>query len=332
MFDAHGPIEIAGRGFFPDLPRAVASLNPGDVLRVHRSIEISDSVTLVVPFRLEGANGTPQIILRGILRSERGMIVTQCDGRIRNIEFVGARCLNGNGAGVWHERGRLVLEDCIFSGNQNGVLVADDATGSFSAAGCYFHRNGGGCGHTHALYINRVASARIYRCVFEETYAGHHIKSKARACEVRGNLFSGSPMSTTAYMIDFPYGGYNAVTRNIFIKPRDSMNRAFIALHSAESRPQSPSARIENNIFINYRRGLSVGVVNFSPRSSVVMRENAFERVSLPLLGRGRQKLRRDIRIAFADGITKGLANDAETISDLGPPYHVTRRTERGAP
>ena len=61
---------------------------------------------------------------------------------VENFEFVGARVAAHNGAGIRFEKGRLVLRNCLFRDNENGILTASDKDAELEIENSEFDRNG----------------------------------------------------------------------------------------------------------------------------------------------------------------------------------------------
>jgi hypothetical protein len=49
---------------------------------------------------------------------------------VENFEFAGARAPGRNGAGIRHEGGRLTVRNCLFEGNEMGLLTWNDERAS----------------------------------------------------------------------------------------------------------------------------------------------------------------------------------------------------------
>ena len=78
----------------------------------------------------------------------KAILTTTTDVILDNIEFSGAAVSSGNGAGIRYEGGALVINDCYFHDNQDGLLSADDPTGSITINNSEFANNGTGDGFT----------------------------------------------------------------------------------------------------------------------------------------------------------------------------------------
>ncbi|MGH7057820.1 MAG: hypothetical protein ACREFZ_08025, partial [Acetobacteraceae bacterium] len=277
-------------GPFTTLGAAVEAASAGDEIEIAGTIEASDSVFVRVPLTFIGVGPAPAVVARGLLRSGRGILVTESDVTIRNVEFRGARAVTWNGSGIWHDKGNLVLEDCLFIDNQNGVMVVGHESDALHVKGSRFVGNGGGCGHTHGLYITgNIRLAEFELCEFDATRAGHHLKSKARETLVEKCYFCGLPGSTTSCAIDLPAGGNAVISGSLFVKSRESMSARFISYCSESGRLAKSDLTVRNNIFISHRRLPSVAVRNYSRAVRAFLEGNAYEKKTI-FASRGRGK------------------------------------------
>lgn len=286
-----------------DLAHAVAAAHPYDELHIKGVVTASCHVEIKQPLQLIGVGETAMLNAHGLLPPQTGILTTCSDVVVRNIEFAGARSRSGNGAGVWHRGGNLSLEDCTFTGNQNGVLIADGSATAASFLRCRFKANGGGCGHTHGIYANKIRQLVVEWCSFEGTVTGHDVKSRAEKTRVENSYFSEPPTGTTSLAVDIPNGGSTIIRRNFMVKSRDSMSRKFISFGSEGRVYHQNSLTVSSNTFINYRRGITVAVANYSSIRAIAT-GNAFEGVTFALIGRGRNQKKRNAAEAIAAGAT----------------------------
>lgn len=139
---------------------------------------------------------------------DKGIVITDADVAIVNVLLSGAAVGDGNGAGVRHESGNLLLKKVTLSNNQDGYLGSNSATGTLRVEDCDIYGNGTDrSGQSHGLYISELQSAVIENCRFWDNHIGHHIKSRAfkttiRNCEIGTNFFGDE-----SYNIDLPQGG-----------------------------------------------------------------------------------------------------------------------------
>ena len=219
----------------------------------------------------EGHNGVitqTRLVLRGIgkrpvLRSagkqaEDKAIVVVRGGSvlIENLEFRGVRAPDGNGAGVRLESGKLLVKDCAFFDNENGLLTsnAEDAELQIqdSAFGEAPHIVGG---LPHLLYVGRIAALTITGSRFHEGFEGHLIKSRAKVSVIAYNMIHDGWAGQASYQIDLPNGGMAYVVGNVIGQGPGAQNHTLIAF-GAESRawPQS-------GLFLSHNTLMSPGLI-----------------------------------------------------------------------
>ena len=262
-----------------------------------RDITLSNSVAINRPVHLSGV-GSPVVSI-ATMASHRGIFVTRGEAIFEGIRFRNGLAITGNGSAIWHDGGAITIRDCVFEGNQNGVLVARSP--AITVERSVFDANGGGCGHTHGLYIDAVGHARIENCVFLDTVVGHHLKSRADRIEIAGCYFGGKPSSSTSCAIDLARAGFAWISRNQIVKTKASMSTYFIAVAS-ESKGVSPDVAIEDNVFIAQQRWFSVAVKNYA-RAPVFLARNAYENVRLHRLGAGCERDAGDSQVLIRQGL-----------------------------
>jgi hypothetical protein len=195
---------------------AVAAAHNGDTIAVLAGVYVNDFAEIAVQVTLTAVGG--QVILRatGNIANGKGILITDTDTTITGFGFIGAHVTNadgGNGAGLRYQGGNLVLNDCYFANNQDGLLADADATGTITIANTEFYHNGvgnpadAGYGLTHNLYVGAVAVLDIENSYSHAAIVGHEIKSRALTTIVRNSRVVDGPTGTASYSIDLPNGG-----------------------------------------------------------------------------------------------------------------------------
>jgi len=65
---------------------------------------------------------------------------------VQGFDFVGARAIHKNGAGIRFEKGQLSIKDCTFTDNENGILTSGDKDAELLIENSEFGNNGFGDG------------------------------------------------------------------------------------------------------------------------------------------------------------------------------------------
>lgn len=176
--------------------------------------------------------GKAALVLRGRL------------ARVSGLTFRRMAVPDNNGAGIRLEQGDLTVAQSWFVDSQQGILTANDPSGTIVIDKSTFSGLGNcddpsGC--AHSIYIGDYGLLRVTRTRFERGTGGHYLKSRARQVQIAANSFDDSAGRATNYMIDLPEGSTGRITNNWFVQGSDKENySAFIAVaaenytHSAE--------------------------------------------------------------------------------------------------
>ncbi|MEN9538739.1 MAG: hypothetical protein RLZZ126_974, partial [Pseudomonadota bacterium] len=149
--------------------------------------------------------------------------------RVSNIAFVGARVPDRNGAGIRFEGGKLVVRNCLFWGNENGLLAGASVGTSLHIEDSEFGYNGNGDGLTHNLYGGAIDLLKVSGSYFHHANVGHLLKSRARVNEIIYNRLTDETGGRASYELDFPNGGLAVVMGNIIQKGPDAENSAVMS-------------------------------------------------------------------------------------------------------
>lgn len=148
---------------------------------------------------------------------------------VEDMDFVGARASDGNGAGIRFEQGQLTLRHCLFHGNEDGLLTANDPTSELVIEDSEFGYNGSGTGQTHNLYVGSIHSLRVRGSYFHHANVGHLLKSRAAFNDIAYNRLTDGPGGRASYELDLPAGGVARVIGNLIQQGGDSENSNIIA-------------------------------------------------------------------------------------------------------
>ena len=172
---------------------------------------------------------------------------------VENFEFVGARVAAHNGAGIRFEKGRLVLRNCLFRDNENGILTAGDKDAELEIENSEFDRNGTVEGYGHQLYAGQIASLKVTGSYFHHAVGGHLLKSRAAKNVVMYNRLSDEEGGEASYELEFPNGGQSYVVGNIIGQSATSPNPAIVAVGLEGYRWPKNALYLVNNTLIDGR-------------------------------------------------------------------------------
>ena len=148
---------------------------------------------------------------------------------IENIDFIGAKAGDRNGAGIRFEGGHLILRNCRFHGNQNGLLATGGRNSILEIEHSEFGYNGQGDGLTHNLYVGEITSLSVTGSYFHHANVGHLIKSRAARNVIAYNRITDETGGRASYELEFPNGGIAHIIGNVIQQNRDGENSTLIA-------------------------------------------------------------------------------------------------------
>lgn len=178
---------------------------------------------------IRGVNGRPRLIAAGASAEGKAIWVMR-GGRIsvENIEFNDARVRDRNGAGIRFERGELIVRNCRFTHNENGIL-----TGSgnmiLEIENSEFGHNGAGDGYSHNLYVGAIRTLRVTGSYFHHAKGGHLLKSRAAENFILYNRLTDEIGGRASYELEFPNGGIAYVIGNIIQQSATTENAVIIS-------------------------------------------------------------------------------------------------------
>ena len=172
---------------------------------------------------------------------------------VENFEFVGARASNHHGAGIRLEKGRLVLRNCLFRDNENGILTASDKEAQLEVENSEFDRNGTVEGYGHQLYAGQIATLKVTGSYLHHAVGGHLLKSRAATNIVMYNRLTDEDGGQASYELEFPNGGQAYVAGNIIGQSATTQNPAIVAIGLEGYRWPNSALYLVNNTLIDGR-------------------------------------------------------------------------------
>lgn len=202
----------------------------------------------------------------------RGMFLV-----VDGLVFKNMRVPDGNGAGIRHESGSLIVRNSIFYNSENGILTNAGKNMSLQVFNSDFVRLGscdhaGGC--AHSIYAGEIATLKVSHARFSSGAGGHFLKSRAATVVIEDNSFDGT-QGVASYLVDLSSGADGRITGNTFIKGTASRNRCCIIRIGGEgTRNDSRGLEISGNMATS-RVPLTVFVWNDMPYP-LKIRDNDF--------------------------------------------------------
>ncbi len=206
----------------------------GDVVEIEAGDYRGDvAVWAQARLTIRGVGGAARLYADG--RSAEGKaiwVIRHGQFDIANIDFIGAKVDDGNGAGIRLEGGQLRLRHCLFWGNQMGLLTGGegspiDATLRIENSEFAYSHVDGRWGHN--IYVGKIAEFTLTGSYSHHAGRGHLLKSRARRNQVLYNRLTDETGGRASYEMDFPNGGLVQVTGNVVQQQPDTDNSTLIA-------------------------------------------------------------------------------------------------------
>jgi hypothetical protein len=172
---------------------------------------------------------------------------------VENIEFTGARVPDRNGAGIRFENGTLVLRNCLFRDNENGILTSGNKDAELQIENTEFDRNGSEDGRAHQLYVGDIARLKVTGSYFHNAVGGHLLKSRAAINMVTYNRLTDENGGRASYELEFPSGGTSYVIGNIIEQNPTTENSNIISVGAEGYKWPKNELYLINNTIVDDR-------------------------------------------------------------------------------
>jgi hypothetical protein len=229
----------------------------------------------------------PVLDANGSCKSGKGIfIVTGTDTTIQNLEFKNTRnTTDKNAAGIRQEAANLIVTNCYFHDNDEGILANSVSGSAILVETSEFNYNGYGDGYSHNTYIGAVDSFTLRYCYLHNAYAGHEVKTRAAVNYILYNRI-GNEGGNGSYEIQPANGGTTYIIGNQIEQSSTGTNGTIIYYGSEGSSPDM-HLYVVNNTFVN-NRGICTFVNNASA-TSALLENNIFQGTGTVLVGSGTQ-------------------------------------------
>ena len=249
-------IQVGGKSTIQTIAEAASVARDGDTVVIAPG-EYYGDVAVWKQDRLtirSGAGGRVKLIAAGSHVEGKGIWVV-AGGRItvEDIDFVGARVPDRNGAGIRFERGHLLVKRCSFKDGQNGILTAGDGEAVLEIENSEFANNGDGSGSTHNLYVGGIRLLKVTGSYFHHARKGHLLKSRARENHILYNRLTDELSGQASYELEFPNGGVAHVVGNIVEQSATTNNSTIISFGAEGYRGPVNSLYLASNTIVDDR-------------------------------------------------------------------------------
>jgi hypothetical protein len=154
---------------------------------------------------------------------------------IENFEFSGARAPDHNGAGIRHEGGKLTVRNCLFEGNQMGLLTWNNERAELVIERSEFRHNAAAPTYKpgdpigHQIYVGSIGRFTLRDSYIHDGAFGHLVKSRARENHISYNRITDGTDGSSSYELEFPNGGVAYVVGNIIGQSANTENTDLVS-------------------------------------------------------------------------------------------------------
>lgn len=254
-------LEVGNGKQYARISDAVAAARDGDTVLIQAGVYENDFPVVNSAISIVAVDGMAHLKATRAIPNGKAIMIVNDDVTLENLEFSGARVSAGNGAGIRYQGGDMVVENCHFHDNQNGILAASSAGGTIAVDQSEFARNGSGDGYTHAIYVNKIARLSVTDSYFHDTNEGHHVKSRAMATVVEDSRLIDGVGGTSSYSVDLPNGG-NALLRNNVMVQAETGGNPTLVNYGGDGLNSGSKLVVADNVMASYMDINATGVNN----------------------------------------------------------------------
>lgn len=211
---------------------------------------------------LRGLGGLAHLTAQGAAAEDKAIWVIKGNHTtVENIEFSHTSVSDHNGAGIRQEGAGLLVRNCYFHDNDNGILAGDNPNSEIRIEFSHFAHNGFGDGYSHNIYINTVQSFTLQYCYVHHAKIGHNVKSRALVNYILYNRIMDEADGTSSYAIDLPEGGTSYIIGNSIQQGPATDNYTLISYgEEGLSRMQRDLYIINNTLVNDYHDGKFISI------------------------------------------------------------------------
>ena len=227
----------------------------GDTIEIAAGDYVGDTALWTqTNLQIRSINGRPRLVAAGQAVEGKGIwVIRGGDIVVENIEFTGARVPDRNGAGIRLERGKLTVRRCVFTDNEDGMLVGNDPSTILEIEDSEFGDNGAGDGQSHNLYVGTIQRFVVQGSYFHHARVGHLLKTRARENFIYYNRLTDEPGGRASYELEFPVGGLAFVVGNLIEQGEKTENPAIIFFGAEGYKWSRNDLYLSHNTIVNDR-------------------------------------------------------------------------------
>jgi Right handed beta helix region len=237
-------------------PSAAARVaTSGDTIAIRAGIYEDDSVEWTQDnLTIRGVGGTAHLRSPGTLANGKGIwVIRGRNTTVENLEFSGAHVPDHNGAGIRGEGVGLIIRNCYFHHNENGLLAGGGPDSEILIEHSEFAANGYGDGYSHNMYIVAIKRFTLRGSYVHHARVGHNVKSRAVETHILYNRIMDEVDGDSSYAVDLPNGGVAYVIGNLIQKGPRARNPRLLAYGAEGLRPPRNELYVIHNTMVSDR-------------------------------------------------------------------------------
>lgn len=247
-------LRVGPQKTYTTISAAARDARDGDIVEIDSGDYLGDvAIWSQDNLTIRGLGGPVRLFANGHHVERKGIWIVR-GGRItiENISFHDAKVEHRNGAGIRFEKGHLILRNCAFFDNENGILTHNDGISELDIENSEFARNGYGDGQTHNIYVGAIKRFRMIGSYSHHANVGQLVKSRARETHILYNRLT-DETGNASYEIDLPSGGLAYVIGNIIQQSPNATNGHMISFGVEGYKWDENTLYLINNTLIDNR-------------------------------------------------------------------------------
>lgn len=169
---------------------------------------------------------------------------------VENIDFIGAKAHDKNGAGIRFEDGTLHVKNCLFHGNESGILTGNRQNIIVTIENSEFGYNGTRNGLSHSIYAGSINTLTLTGNYLHHANTGHLVKSRAKKSNILYNRIT-DESGWASYEVNLPNGGNAILMGNIIQQGRETENSTIISYGEEGYKTTGNNLKLINNTIVN---------------------------------------------------------------------------------
>jgi hypothetical protein len=247
----------------------------GDTVEVDAGEYIGDvAVWAKNNLTLKAVGGRVKLVANQMAAEQKGIWVVRGEKIVvQGFDFTGATVPSRNGAGIRFEKGSLLVRDCTFIANENGILTGNQNDARLEIENSEFGQNGFGDGQSHNVYVGEIAYLSVSGSYFHHAKVGHLLKTRAAVNDIRYNRLTDEADGQASYELEFAAGGVAYVVGNIIQQSPQTNNPHLVSYGAEGYKWPTNELYLINNTLIDDRAGSGV-FLRVRPGAGTVRVEN----------------------------------------------------------